>query len=83
MPKPRKAIEHCSFCGSHQSEVAFCIKNPVGDAACCTTCALAIVEQAFQHMHVIERGIRKMQQDPSKIIVPGDTTDDAIRKTIG
>jgi len=85
MPEPRKAkTEHCSFCGTHKDGVPLLIVSTVTNAAVCSTCALAVIEQTFARMNGMEQMIRQAM-NPTKPEMPKleDKTDAAIANVTG
>ena len=45
-PPSKSQTQHCSFCGEHKNSVPLIITSHLKpQSACCSTCALAIVQQ--------------------------------------
>jgi hypothetical protein len=86
MPKERptiKNLSNCSFCGDHKDDVPLMITNAEGNAACCSTCALAIIDQTYKWAGGIYRSLRaetERRKAAEKKIITGGSVDDAINK---
>ncbi len=87
MPKSRipsaKITQHCSFCGHHKNDVPLIITSNIKpQAACCCTCALAIVEQTWLWADGIFKETLKIQKRIPAIITPFTQKDavDAVLK---
>jgi phosphopantothenate synthetase len=80
----RKATEYCSFCGEHKDDVPLIITSQLNpQSACCSTCALTIVDQTFRWASGIFRTARAevdRQESAKQRIVTGDSVDAAIKK---
>lgn len=94
MPKPRKAVasqtQYCSFCGQHKNDVPLIVTSQIKpESACCSSCAMAMVDQTQQWAYGIFKAMmeeqlrqRAMQDKPSNLIVK-DAVGAAIEKARG
>ena len=67
MPKQRppapNQTQHCSFCGEHKNKVPLIVTSTIKpQSACCSTCALAIVQQTQVWAYGIFQQAMQMQQ---------------------
>lgn len=87
MAEPRKATQQkneCSFCGTHKMDVPLIVTSSLEKAACCSDCALGIVQQTQRWAYgIFATAIAEKERAKAaekKIIVAGDTTNGAINK---
>jgi hypothetical protein len=85
MPKQRppssNQTQHCSFCGEHKNNVPLIVTSSINPkSACCSTCALAIIQQTHVWAYGIFQEALKIQKPAPKIALVRETTDAAIRK---
>jgi hypothetical protein len=73
MPKTRTvSASNCSFCGEHKQVVPLIVTSNIKpDSACCSTCALAIVQQTQVWAYGVFREAIKSQKAPKLIQTPG------------
>ena len=83
-PPSKSQTQHCSFCGEHKNSVPLIITSHLKpQSACCSTCALAIVQQTQTWAYGIFKEAIKVTKLAPKLVVPVSNqkmVDDAIKK---
>jgi hypothetical protein len=86
MPKQRppnaSQTQHCSFCGEHKNSVPLIITSNIKpQSACCSTCALAIVQQTQVWAYgVFQEAMKIQKKAPHLVVTNKQIVSDAIKK---
>lgn len=82
-PESRNQTDKCTFCGEHKMAVPLIVTSTINpQCACCSTCALAIVQQTQVWAYGIFQQALEMQRSAPKIVTTGGENE-AISKANG